>query len=117
MEIIERPPIAGEILLDVTTTAFVMRVPDAWKGKVVAVLPMAASVALRFGTSFTNVVVYAQAASVDAGTGVITAHADTGRRFVDGTARRVRFPEGNYNFLGIDASGTGVLTLALVDGQ
>lgn len=111
------PPIAGEILLDVSTTAQVVKIPDGWGGKVMEVTPHGASVALRFGTSTTTTVTYDAAASVDATTKVITAHAETGRRFVDGYPRLVRIPQGPYLYLGIDASGTGKLSLALVAGQ
>lgn len=109
-----RPPIDGEIVLDVSTTAQVVRVPDGWGGRQVEVTPHGASVALRFGTSTTTTVTYDAAASVDATTKVITPHAESGRRFVDGYPRLLRFPEAPYVFLGIDGSGTGKLSLARV---
>lgn len=112
-----RPPVEGEILLDVTTNAFVVKIPDEWRGKVVEVTPHGASVALRFGTSTTVTVAYAQAAAVDGTTKVITPHADTGRRIVDGYPRLIAVPDWDDVYLGIDASATGVLSLALAAGE
>ena len=45
------PPVDGEIVLDITTTAIVVKMPDSWKGKVVEMTPHGASAAIRFGTS------------------------------------------------------------------
>lgn len=108
------PPITGEILLDVSTGAQVVRVPDGWGGRQIEITPHGASVALRFAQTIAEATVaYDAAATVDATTKVITPHAETGRRYVDGYPRLCRFPSSPWVFLGIDASGTGKLSLSL----
>ncbi len=85
------PAGVAEIVLPIATTHSVAVIPDWLRGKYVEVTPVGASVDFMCGVAATEVV-YGQESSVDGTTKVITTHANSARRYVDGATRGLVVP-------------------------
>lgn len=115
---------AGEVILAVTATNSVFKVPDWMQGKACYFKANGANVEFIFAgktVATAQTLVYGQVTAVDATTKVMTVNAATGRRINDGEAQPVRVPTpGDLGFIKDDglymsaiASTTGTLHIFL----
>lgn len=100
----------GEILIAVSSTHSVIKIPDWLLGHYGEFTSYGAASQILFGTSTSVEVTYGQASSVDGTTKVVTVNSKTGRHIPDGATRSYLVPR-DATYMAVEASGTGVLQI------